>query len=155
MSGNTKKVGGGVSLALAVASLVACNDKQGGNSINSATNNSATDTVHCYDVNICCGHNDCKTANNSCAGHGACKGSGFVAMPVKACADAGGSIKDEWIGKVDNSDLSHCYEVNICKGHNDCKTAQNNCAGQASCKGAGFLSMPAKSCSDIGGKVGT
>ena len=53
-----------------------------------------------------------------------------------------------------STDLVHCYGVNACKGHNDCKTASNACAGHASCKGHGFVSMPAKACKDIGGKQG-
>ena len=48
----------------------------------------------------------------------------------------------------------HCYGVNKCKGHNDCKTATNACKGHASCKGTGFISMPASSCDHVGGKVG-
>lgn len=48
----------------------------------------------------------------------------------------------------------HCYGVNVCKGHNDCKTASNACKGQASCKGQGFVAVPAKTCADIGGSVG-
>lgn len=74
----------------------------------------------------------------------------------------------------------HCYGVNKCKGHNDCKvaghkcqgyndcktakndckgqakcaTAGNKCAGHASCKGTGFVSMSAKACEDIGGVAG-
>jgi len=48
----------------------------------------------------------------------------------------------------------HCYGVNVCKGHNDCKTAENACKGQAACKGHGFVAMSAKACDDIGGKVG-
>lgn len=48
----------------------------------------------------------------------------------------------------------HCYGVNVCKGHNDCKTANNACKGQASCKGHGFVTMSEKACIDIGGTVG-
>lgn len=48
----------------------------------------------------------------------------------------------------------HCYDVNKCKGHNDCKTAENKCKGHAKCKGHGFVSMSAKACDHIGGKVG-
>jgi uncharacterized membrane protein len=47
----------------------------------------------------------------------------------------------------------HCYGVNKCKGHNDCKTASNACKGMASCKGQGFVAMSAKACDDIGGKT--
>lgn len=48
----------------------------------------------------------------------------------------------------------HCYGVNKCKGHNDCKTANNACKGHASCKGQGFVSMSNHACDEIGGKVG-
>lgn len=50
--------------------------------------------------------------------------------------------------------MSKCFGVNVCGGHNDCKTAKNACGGHASCKGTGFVSMPAKACKDIGGKLG-
>jgi uncharacterized membrane protein len=48
----------------------------------------------------------------------------------------------------------HCYGVNKCKGHNDCKTAKNACKGHGSCKGQGFVSVSAKACEHLGGKVG-
>lgn len=48
----------------------------------------------------------------------------------------------------------HCYGVNVCKSHNDCKTASNACKGQASCKGQGFVAVSEKTCADIGGTVG-
>ena len=48
----------------------------------------------------------------------------------------------------------HCYGVNVCKGHNACKTASNACKGQGSCKGLGFVAVTSKTCADIGGKVG-
>ena len=48
----------------------------------------------------------------------------------------------------------HCYGVNKCKGHNDCKTDKNACKGHASCKGMGFVSMSKHACDEIGGKVG-
>ena len=63
-------------------------------------------------------------------------------------------MRDEWRGSVAKADLSKCYGVNTCGGHNDCKTAKNSCAGHASCKGTGFVAMPAKACGDVGGKVG-
>lgn len=140
----------GMALAIAAAglvhsgSLLAASHSAGGK----------TDLVHCYGTNICGGHNDCKTAENNCAGKASCKGTGFVAMPSKACADVGGTTKDDWVGQVSKSDLIHCYGVNVCGGHNDCKTADNSCAGKASCKGTGFVGTPAKSCTDIGGKAG-
>lgn len=48
----------------------------------------------------------------------------------------------------------HCYGVNKCKGHNDCKTASNACKGHAACKGHGFVSVSEKACDHLGGKVG-
>lgn len=140
----------GMALAIAAAGLV----HSGSLLAESHSAGGKTDLVHCYGTNICGGHNDCKTAENSCAGKASCKGTGFVAMPSKACADVGGTTKDDWVGQVSKSDLIHCYGVNVCGGHNDCKTADNSCAGQASCKGTGFVGTPAKSCTDIGGKAG-
>lgn len=48
--------------------------------------------VHCYGVNKCKGHNDCKTATNACKGHGSCKGQGFVAVSATACDHLGGKV---------------------------------------------------------------
>jgi hypothetical protein len=58
-----------------------------------ADTGATADLVHCYDTNICVGHNDCKIAAHACAGQGACKNQGFVAMPSKAYADVDGSIE--------------------------------------------------------------
>ena len=146
------KTASGVALAMAAAGLMGCQSNASTSSAASAT--SSTDLAHCYGVNACGGHNDCKTAANACKGQAKCKGTGFVAMPTKACADVGGTVKDTWRGSVAKADLSHCLGVNVCKGHNDCKTATNACKGHASCKGQGFVSMPAKACTDIGGKPG-
>jgi uncharacterized membrane protein len=146
----------GVALAMAAASLLAgCQSNGGANNASSMPAASAkADLAHCYGVNACGGHNDCKGANNACAGKAACKGQGFVAIPAKACGDIGGTVKDDWRGSVAKADLTHCYGVNKCGGHNDCKGANNACAGKASCKGQGFVAMPAKACTDVGGKVG-
>ncbi len=146
----------GVSIALMVAGLSGCSSTSESSSASDVAIAAAgtTDLVHCYDVNVCKGHNDCKTAENACAGHAVCKGHGFVAMPSKSCADVGGSTKDSWVGSISQTDLVHCDDVNICGGHNDCKTANNSCAGQASCKGTGFVATTAKSCKDIGGSIG-
>ncbi len=46
-----------------------------------------------------------------------------------------------------------CYGVNMCKGHNDCKTATNACKGKAKCKGQGFVMMSKKACGHIGGST--
>ncbi len=51
--------------------------------------------VHCYGVNKCKGHNDCKSATNACKGMASCKGQGFVAMSRHACEAIGGKAKDE------------------------------------------------------------
>lgn len=48
----------------------------------------------------------------------------------------------------------HCYGVNRCKGHSDCKTASNACKGQAACKGQGFVKVSAEACDHLGGTVG-
>lgn len=149
MSNKAQNVLTGAALAVAVAGLAGCASSGG-----SVATAGSTDLVHCYGVNVCKGHNDCKTASNACTGQASCKGTGFVAMPSKACADVGGKVQDEWVGSVEKSDLIHCYGVNICKGHNDCKTADNACGGHASCKGSGFVATTAKSCADIGGKEG-
>lgn len=149
MNNKAQKLLSGAALAVAVAGLAGC-----ANNTSAPTAAGTTDLVHCYGVNVCKGHNDCKTADNACGGHASCKGSGFVGMPSKACGDVGGKIKDDWKGSVAKADLVHCYGVNVCKGHNDCKTANNACGGHASCKGTGFVSTTAKSCADIGGKEG-
>jgi len=144
----------GAAMAAMVAGLVGCGSTDSAPSVSAAANSSGTtDLVHCYDVNVCGGHNDCKTASNACAGQASCKGTGFVAMPSKACGDVGGKVTDKWVGEVAKTALVHCNDVNICGGHNDCKTANNACGGHASCKGTGFVSMPAKACGDIGGSV--
>lgn len=154
----------GITLALAAASLVGCANHSSSPSASTASGSppatgstsiaGTTDLVHCYGVNVCKGHNDCKTANNACAGQASCMGTGFVAAPSKACNDIGGKIKDNWRGSIVKVNLVRCYGVNVCKGHNDCKTANNACAGHASCKGQGFVDLPAKSCADVGGKKG-
>ncbi len=149
----------GAAIALAMAGLVGCTtgaNNSAGSAATAQASSGTTDLAHCYGANVCKGHNDCKTANNACAGQGACKGQGgFVTTPTKACADIGGTVKDAWRGTVATADLVHCYGVNVCKGHNDCKTASNACAGQGACNGqGGFVSTTAKSCADVGGKVG-
>lgn len=76
----------GAALAIAAAGLVGCagyaTDKSA----------SATNDVHCYGVNKCKGHNDCKTADNACKGHASCKGHGFISMPASACDHVGGTV---------------------------------------------------------------
>lgn len=155
MKHNTKAKLNGAAIALAVAGMVGCAQtaQTSSGSASSVASTNTTDLAHCYGVNKCNGHNDCKTAENACAGQAVCKGHGFVAMPTKACADIGGTLKDDWRGQANVADLTHCYNVNVCKGHNDCKTAENACAGQAVCKGHGFVTTSAKSCKDVGGKV--
>lgn len=148
MNKNLKPVLNGVAVAFAAASLAACAANQ---STSETTASNMVDAVHCYGVNVCKGHNDCGSANNACAGQASCNGQGFVGMPAKACADVGGKVQDDWRGQIAKADLTQCYGVNVCKGHNDCKTAKNACAGHASCKGEGFVLTTAKSCADIGG----
>jgi len=58
------------------------------------------------------------------------------------------------VASSDGADaIVHCFGVNKCKGHNDCKTAENACKGHANCKGHGFVAMPASSCEHVGGKT--
>ena len=80
----------GIALAVAAAGLVGC--ESSGSSSAAASASNSTDLVHCYGVNACNGHNDCKTASNACKGQAGCKGQGFVAAPAKACADIGGKV---------------------------------------------------------------
>ena len=39
-----------------------------------------------------------------------------------------------------------CEGVNSCKGHGDCKTAQNSCKGKNGCAGQGFMMMSQAEC---------
>ncbi len=151
---NSKLKLSGITLAMSAAGILGCSNVSNQHAASSTASSTTTDLAHCYNVNVCKGHNDCKTAENACTGQATCKGHGFVAMPTKACVDVGGKVQDDWRGKVNKTDLVHCYNVNVCKGHNDCKTAENACAGQATCKGHGFVATTKKSCNDIGGKVG-
>ena len=157
MKQNTKLKVQGSAIALAVAGMMGCTAiaaTETSSSKNAPSLANTADMAHCYGVNKCKGHNDCKTVENACAGHAVCKGHGFVAMSVKACGDVGGELNDDWRGEVNTAELSHCYNVNICKGHNDCKTAENACAGHAVCKGHGFVAISPKACDDIGGEIG-
>ena len=149
----------GITMALAAASLAGC---ASGTTATAGADDVAkkamvdagkADLVHCYGVNKCRGHNDCKTADNSCSGQATCNGTGFVGIPSKACDDIDGTQKDDWKGSIAKADLIHCSGINYCKGHNDCKTANNACAGQATCKGTGFVSIPSKACDDLGGTI--
>lgn len=107
---NMAKKTTGLALAIAAASLVGCASM-------TETSASSAESVHCYGVTSCKGHNDCKVAGNACAGHNdcktadnackgqancktagnackgqaSCKGQGFASMSAEACADAGGT----------------------------------------------------------------
>ena len=152
---NTKAKFHGAAVALAVAGMMGCTSTAAPTNSSSATLANSTDMGHCYGVNKCNGHNDCKTAENACKGQAVCKGHGFVAMSTKTCDDIGGTIKDDWRGTVNTAELTHCYGVNKCSGHNDCKTAENACKGQAVCKGHGFVALAGQACTDVGGTVGS
>lgn len=77
----------GVALALAAASMVGC-----ASNVTTKTSASVSENVHCYGVNKCKGHNDCKTASNACKGHASCKGHGFISMSASSCDHVGGKI---------------------------------------------------------------
>jgi hypothetical protein len=55
---------------------------------------SATDMVHCYNVNECKGQSDCKSSAHACKGQNECKGQGFKAQPAGACLKSNGVIGD-------------------------------------------------------------
>ena len=76
----------GMALAMAAAGLL------GTTSLVVAGESSGDSKVHCYGVNKCKGHNDCKTAKNACKGHGSCKGQGFVSVSASACDNMGGKV---------------------------------------------------------------
>ena len=79
-----------------------------------------------------------------------------VALAVAGLMGAtSGAMAGEKTTASNTVEMSHCYGVNVCKGHNDCKTAENACKGQAVCKGHGFVALSAKACGDIGGSVGS
>ena len=84
MSFSKKSIGMGAALALSAAGMV-------GTATTVSASGSSAD-VHCYGVNKCKGHNDCKSASNACKGMASCKGKGFVAMSPKACDDIGGTV---------------------------------------------------------------
>jgi len=75
-----------------------------------------------------------------------------LAIAAASLIGCAGFTKDNSAGANNNV---HCYGVNKCKGHNDCKTASNACKGHASCKGHGFISLSASACDHVGGKVGS
>jgi len=79
----------GVALAIAAASLTGC--ASGGDSMGASKMSASAESVKCFGVNTCKGHNDCKTASNACKGQASCKGLGFLKMSSKACGDVGGN----------------------------------------------------------------
>lgn len=77
----------GIALALAAASMVGC-----ANTSTTGASAGGSKNIHCYGVNKCKGHNDCKSASNACKGHASCKGKGFISMSDKSCDDVGGKV---------------------------------------------------------------
>ena len=84
---NAKKTTG-AALAIAAAGLFAAAPM----SVMAGSDKSSEAKVHCYGVNKCKGHNDCKTDKNACKGHASCKGTGFVSMSQHACDEIGGTV---------------------------------------------------------------
>ena len=137
-----------IALALAAAGLL--------HTINAEESTLAANEVelsHCYGVNKCRGQNDCGSDANFCGGHGECKGRGFINTTTQSCENMGGEVKDDWRGSVKTAKLIHCHGVNQCAGHNDCATSENKCAGQASCKGTGFVAMEKRACELVDGEI--
>ncbi len=154
MSMNTLSKFSGVSLALMAASLASCADMTKASANKTAAASDSVELVHCGGVNTCAGVNDCKTATNECKGNASCHGQSFTLAPAASCDNMGGKVLD--VGKTATaaaSSMVHCMGANMCKGHNDCKTADNACKGHGSCKGKGFVALPAASCKAVGGKV--
>jgi hypothetical protein len=151
MKTNALSMMSGASLAMLAAGLASHAPQAA-----AATKAGKVELVHCSGVNSCKGHNDCKTASNACAGHGSCKGQGFVAAPAASCTNIGGKIENgtKFSVSAKQAKMVHCMGINACKGHNDCKTADNACKGQGSCKGKGFVALPAASCKNTGGTAG-
>lgn len=81
----------GIALAIAAASLTGCNSTMG-KTDSTMSNSAAANSAHCYGVNKCKGHNDCKTASNACKGMASCKGQGFLKMSEHACSEVGGEV---------------------------------------------------------------
>jgi hypothetical protein len=46
-----------------------------------------------------------------------------------------------------------CLGVNSCKGHGSCKQGNHGCKGMNACKGQGWVSLSAKKCASMHGKV--
>ena len=86
MSISKKAMSIGAALAISAAGMTALST--------TASADGMKKNVHCYNVNKCKGHNDCKTAGNACKGHAACKGQGFVTMPSASCDHIGGTTKE-------------------------------------------------------------
>jgi len=82
----------GLALAVAAAGLIGCSTPSNSSSPAASMTLAKAAQVHCYGVNTCKGHNDCKTATNACKGQGSCKAQGFVALSAKACGDVGGTV---------------------------------------------------------------
>jgi hypothetical protein len=77
----------------------------------------------------------------------------FAAASLASCSLFSDGDASKASMSINTTDLVHCSGVNACKGHNDCKTATNACAGHGSCKGSGYITLPSKACSDVGGSV--
>ena len=78
----------GAAIAIAAAGMVGCTNS----TVTDKSASAVPKNVHCYGVNKCKGHNDCKTASNACKGHSSCKGHGFVSLSDKACDHVGGKV---------------------------------------------------------------
>jgi hypothetical protein len=76
-----------------------------------------------------------------------------VSLALLAAGLAAQSAPASAAGKSGKVEMVHCSGVNACKGHNDCKTADNACAGHGSCKGKGFVAATAQACTHLGGRI--
>ena len=71
---------------------------------------------------------------------------GAVLAAAAAAAFVLGAGNSALADHHEKSEKVHCEGVNACKGHSECKTAQNECGGLNSCKGKGWVSMTSEEC---------
>lgn len=70
-----------------------------------------------------------------------------AAAAMFAAAPIGSAVAGEKEGK--------CFNINTCKGHGDCATAEAGCTGLNSCAGKGWLKKTKSECDSAGGKFET
>ena len=85
---------------------------------------------------------------------GAGLASAAALFAIASLANAATSPTGSTGAAVGARDTVHCYGVNSCKGHADCKTTAHECKGMNSCRGQGFNNLAAGMCLRRGGTIG-